>query len=811
MISTDSRSSMKRTKLLWLLAAAFVLLYVVFGLSRISFNVDILRLLPARIHQVQGLSLFLKNFSFPNELIITLEAHDPVEAKASAEAMAKLLRQQTQLVRRVVSQPPWEEDPASLSEFLTFLLLNQSREKTAALQQKLSPAHAPLVLQGTLEALGASVSPEEIARLSYDPYGITSGITEGLTSDLEGSFSEVTGGGVSQASEFSSADGKFRVLYVEAARPFVNYKQTADWLRQIEALSRSLPLGSEVKLGFTGEPAFVAEISTGMQWDMISSGISTLLLISLIFWLCYGEFAPLGALLILLQLIFLLSLATAGFFLNQLTAIGAGFASVMIGLSVDYGYFIYQKSRHHSGSLRALQWTSLQNILWTSSTTAVAFFALSLSSLPGLSQLGTMVGMGVCIGAVVMLGLFAPLAKRFTPPSRNSRASRLEGLFASRRFAAVGERLALLLVLLLLGGLVFKGFPKTDFSVSSLRPRESGSQSALDHLASRLHDDRGDLSLVVSGKTEEEVLGRLHQAQAKLEEEQRKGAIQHFLSPLALWPDTGCERENISSLAPLARELPRLQQTLSENGFNDSAGALTSSVLQKIQSLQDLPLPFWPDNETSRWILRRVAHHESGNILALGMVEPTPGHERELSDAFQGEGIYLVSWQVLGEELGRTMPREVLQIALGLIAGILLILAIGLRDLRALLLFILTTVLVLGCVAGAMSLLGMSWGFFNLAAILLLLGTGTDYSILLLLALKRNGGDVPGARRELGLTIFLCATSAAAGFGSLAWAGNLGLASLGQTCALGLLIDGIISLFLLPKAWSFLKKTSSSL
>ena len=32
-------------------------------------------------------------------------------------------------------------------------------------------------------------------------------------------------------------------------------------------------------------------------------------------------------------------------FLKELTVIGAGFASVMIGLSVDYGYFIYQRSR----------------------------------------------------------------------------------------------------------------------------------------------------------------------------------------------------------------------------------------------------------------------------------------------------------------------------------------------------------------------------------------------------------------------------------------------------------------------------------
>ena len=101
-----------------------------------------------------------------------------------------------------------------------------------------------------------------------------------------------------------------------------------------------------------------------------------------------------------------------------------------------------------------------------------------------------------------------------------------------------------------------------------------------------------------------------------------------------------------------------------------------------------------------------------------------------------------------------------------------------------------------------MSLFGMKWNFFDLAAVLLLLGTGTDYSILLLLALKRNGGDAAAAQRELGLVICLCASSAAAGFGTISWANNMGLASLGQTCALGLVIDALISLFLLPRAWA---------
>ena len=134
----------------------------------------------------------------------------------------------------------------------------------------------------------------------------------------------------------------------------------------------------------------------------------------------------------------------------------------------------------------------------------------------------------------------------------------------------------------------------------------------------------------------------------------------------------------------------------------------------------------------------------------------------------------------------------------------LVILGLAFRSLRAVGLFAVTTALVLACLAGAMSLLGMKWNFFNLAALLLLLGTGTDYSILLLLALKRNGGDAPAAQRELGFVICLCVSSAAAGFGTISWANNLGLASLGQTCALGLVIDALISLFLLPRAWALL-------
>lgn len=771
--------------------AVVALVYTAAGLSRISFNVDILRLLPSHLRQVEGLSLFLKNFAQPDELVVTIEAADSETAETAADRLATVLRQHPLLVKSAVARPPWESNPASLSEFLTFLLLNQPADKMDEIRMRLAPDQARRTLLETISILETSVSPRELALLSYDPFG--------LSSALAGAG--VFGG--AQQSEFSSADGKFHVLYVAAAHPFANYKETAKWLTQIREICSEEMAGTTVRLGFTGEPAFVAEISTGMEWDMITSAFATLVLISLIFWLCYGRMAPLRWLMAMLLLTFVISLATAGLLLNQITVIGAGFASVMIGLSVDYGYLIYQQSLRTSGTVRHLQWKCFQNIAWTASTTAASFFALNLSSLPGLSQLGSMVGLGVCVGAIIMLGVFAPLAVRLRPESGRPLPSRLDPLLASPRVVLLGERLAMGMVALLLGGLLVKGFPEADFSAATFRPRQSGAQSALDSLYSRLSDDRGLLSLIIKGGSEAEVLTRLQRVQAGMDDAIRQGLAKHFLSPLPLWPDGIRQRENLAALASLSGELPRLRKTLLECGFTEDAFALTSAVFEQAASWQHRALPIWPENETSRWILRRLARHEGGDFLALGMVEPVPGREIELADSFRDDGVFLVSWSSLGAELKRTMPGEIVQVSLGLLAGILLILSIGLRHLRAVVLFALTTAVVLACLAGAMSLLGMKWGFFNLAAVLLLLGTGTDYSILLLLALKRNGGDTRRARQDLGLVIFLCCTSAAAGFGSLAWASNTGLATLGKTCALGLLIDGMISLFLLPRAWDF--------
>jgi len=63
---------MRKNRLVWVLVLLFGAVYIAAGLSRISFNIDILRLLPTHLPQVEGLSLFLKNFAQQDELIVTV-------------------------------------------------------------------------------------------------------------------------------------------------------------------------------------------------------------------------------------------------------------------------------------------------------------------------------------------------------------------------------------------------------------------------------------------------------------------------------------------------------------------------------------------------------------------------------------------------------------------------------------------------------------------------------------------------------------------------------------------------------------------
>jgi uncharacterized protein len=110
-----------------------------------------------------------------------------------------------------------------------------------------------------------------------------------------------------------------------------------------------------VTIGLTVTPAFMAEVGAEMERDMTISVIMTMLLISLLFWIMHRRSRPLSSLISAMLLILVITLTFGGILFGDLSVMSAGFASILMGLAVDYGIVIYREAMDTKGDARDLR------------------------------------------------------------------------------------------------------------------------------------------------------------------------------------------------------------------------------------------------------------------------------------------------------------------------------------------------------------------------------------------------------------------------------------------------------------------------
>ena len=178
-----------------------------------------------------------------------------------------------------------------------------------------------------------------------------------------------------------------------------------------------------------------------------------------------------------------------------------------------------------------------------------------------------------------------------------------------------------------------------------------------------------------------------------------------------------------------------------------------------------------------------------------------PAAVTALMNTLAAQGIYLTGWHKLGEALSQHALGHGLLAGAAFLAVLFGALFLSLRNLRDTLLVLGTTGMSLISMTGLMRLFSLEWNFLNLCSVTLTIGAGVDYSIHMIFALRQNNGDRAAAFRDVGKALGLCAATTVVGFGSLATAQTVGLASLGINCALGVALNALFALFLLPMMW----------
>jgi predicted RND superfamily exporter protein/lauroyl/myristoyl acyltransferase len=797
-------------KLRFSLLAIFALL-VIAGTFRLHFDVDVLNLLPGDLPVVQGLRLYQKNFTDSRELIITVKSPDATLTESVAQNLANKLRSQTNLIESVIWQPVWLERPSQAAELLGYLWLNQPPEVFGELTNRLSGTNIAATLIETRERLATSFSPMDLAMGGNDPYQLTK-----LPESVSGGAASSIGEGQNL---FASQDGTFRILFVKARPDLSNYRACINWLKNVKAfvaqMQKNGAVSKDVSIGFTGGPAFTAEISSGMEHDMTSSVGITSAIIAILFWIFHRRLVPMLWLLALLAVILACTLALGGLFFGAINVVSLGFAGILLGLAVDYGVVHYQEAlASPNATIPEIRRAIGPSIFWAAVTTISAFLVLHYGGLPGLGQLGSLVALGVTLSALVMLFAFLPPLFRDRMKKRqermaqgNAAAEPVDGpdlISTSKRRFVFGATAFLILGTI---GVLSFGIPHLDHTANALRPRNSPSYAALDEIKSHLAQNREPLWLITRGSNEAEIARHLEAAWPILERAVSNQTISSFTLPTPLWPKPEYQAANRAALTQLVAKRQQLHTTMLEQGFSTNSFVLTDNILNTWEAAAGQSQVFWPTNEMSQWILDKVASRTHGELLSVGFIFPQKGGGTDpaalagLSKELSNQGFILSGWDLLGSSILKRVQQNMWKVLLPMVSLVLLSLWLAFR--RPIEIILSVAVLALSglCLLAVMRLSGWSWNLLNLMALPLMLGSGVDYSIFMQLALRRHNGNLRAAYHSVGRALLLCGGTAVAGFGSLSLSTNAGMASLGEVCAVGIAGNMLVSVFLLPPWW----------
>src|SRR4029077_11293124 len=236
-------------------------------------------------------------------------------------------------------------------------------------------------------------------------------------------------------------------------------------------------------------------MSSSMERDMTLSVGGTALIIAILFWFAHRRWKPMLWLLTLLALILAGTLALGGLIYGNINVVSMGFAAILLGLAVDYAVVHYQEALAHPNlSVPEIRRAIAPSIFWAAVTTISAFLVLNFGGVPGLAQLGSLVGVGVALSACVMIFAFLPplFPERRRPAATADVKQRSPGLSEPPPPARLGgyvnplrSRPVFLVTIVLVLFCLFtllRGIPQMDTTANALRPRDSQAYATLESM-----------------------------------------------------------------------------------------------------------------------------------------------------------------------------------------------------------------------------------------------------------------------------------------------------------------------------------------
>jgi len=818
------------------IAAAVIGILSLFAASRLTFDPDLLNLIPQRNKQVNDFRKVLADLGTIDYHIVVMtmpQGRDVHDYDSLIEDIAAGYRNSTRIQDVTYKLPnPLDFVEVVLPRALLFLTpaeIEQVATKLSDAGIRESVARNRALLQ----------TPQSMALkqlIQYDPFNLAPIFLQ--------KFQSAGGGFQLDASSgyYLSADHTTLLILTKPKRP----AQDVPFGKQLVAEGSIIETRALAKFqqnAAPGMPMPVIEHTGGYQialgdadlirQDVIINVLGSVVGVLALFLWAFRRAASLGYATAPMLLGLVMTFGAAGLVYGVLSSASAGFAALLAGLGIDfitvlYGRYVDERNRGAAmpEALVIAMRTSMPGIFIAAITTAATFYAFLATDFRGMTQLGFLTGTGI---------LFFLLAVAFLLPSLLVLSERNEKkrppklylhTFGSHHLidAAVDHPKGMVLgwvIFVILAGIAATQVRFSD-NIQDLRAKGNIGVVNQEKITKKFGQSFDAMMYVVQGATMDDVLARTNAASKELQQLVADHTISSFQSISTFVPPRDQQMAVIEKLRgghDARFNVPRVESTfrsaLAENGFKpeayDSYLPLFEQALQPTEpiSLKNL------GNEELLKLTSRFVKETNGQWMSVIYVYPVGGKwprdvpPKLMAMAGRHPQDILTGVNLVSGTLRRIVKADATRATLIGVIAVAIIMFIAYRNLLYTALTFVPFVAGATGMLGLMAVFGLEFNFMNIFVGLMIIGCGTDYAVYVLQRFLEDPTVFETSAAETGKAVVMAALTTIVGYGSFALSHYPGLRSIGYASTFGIGIGGLAAITLLPSILVMLRKKES--
>jgi hypothetical protein len=790
--------------------------------SKLSFDSNVLNLLPQRGPAVRSFRTYLEAFGSLDRLYLVFEAPRGRFVGDYSDLIDGFLDELGAVpeVRRIDTGPADVDEQWGYLFDHALILLGPDRIGEAL--ERFHPEGVARELAHAREV--ATVSSSDLrALVREDPLGLL-----GLVRDALGRDASVLAIDPSREG-YVTSDGRSRLVIIEPSGPPYDTAFSRRLLTRLETIEARVFAGRDreprndpsrrfgrsgpaVAEGVPDSPRVLVagayrgavETESLIRTEGVVNASVSLAAVLLVVYLMFRSVRVVLAGAIPLLLAGAITAAVSGIWWPLSTA-ASGCAAMLFGVGIDGVLLLYVRYLEERGrgldAERAAGHLSptVISMMLGFTTTSATYYGLVPIDFPSLNEVGRLLGTSILVsGALAIVTVPALLPRRLTPRQARPLAARWLGRLVIRYRKPVLWVAAAVTVALGIAAPSLRVVP----ALQKLQPQTAGTLVERDILSRFAVPD--DVVIVLAEGPE---LDALLEANDVVEAHLASRAPEvRVSSPSAFIPTRATQEATRRAVAAAGLSASavseRLAREATQVGFRPEA---FRGFIDRLPRLLDGEEPItyegYRDRGLGDLIGRFVARRPEGYVTALYAYPRAPGDHRLIEDAVResGQPVQITGVGLVNRELSSTFAPQFLRGGLFGSLGVVVLIYVGFRRLRYTVLSVLPTGAALVWTAGVLALAGVELDLFSVFALLMCVGIGVDYSIHLLHRYAaEGGGNVIEPLVNVAPAILLAWATTGIGFGTLMASSYGPLRSLGLVSVVTLTGCLLASLLVLP-------------